>query len=502
MSIRTWVMMGATALLMPALSFGQQPPAGDGGAGGFGGRGGGNRGGMRMMMGDPDQAFNLISGGKDVLVRDQLNPMMQGMFDRIAQGANITGGQITREQFREAMSKFQSAMAAGGGMGIPGGGRGGRGGFGQGGFGGNGMAGFGGQGNGNTGGAGPGVGGDTQNMDMMAERMFRRMDKNGDGQLDASEMSEALAAERDRWDTNQDGFISLDEYKAYFAARVAQIRNDRDPSNNNGASDSQDEEPARKPVVYRAGKLPPELMPWFAEIDTNQDAQVSLAEWRASGKPLSIFKAMDHNGDNLVTVEEALLYMRLNKLTPATVLTSFNRGGDVAFDDEGSGDRSANYGFTAPGQFTGQSPPTAVAANDRSNKTPAADGAGGAPFTMGPGSFQGGNPFGGFGGQGMRDFGRNGAGSAQMGGGPGSRQGWQGGPGGRGNSDGGFGGGPGGGRRRGGGGNGNGGFGGFGRGGQGGNAGGFGGRGPTGGSEDPNGGNGFGGRRGSRGSGD
>jgi uncharacterized protein (TIGR03067 family) len=55
-----------------------------------------------------------------------------------------------------------------------------------------------------------------------AERMFRRLDRNGDGLLNDDEMPEGLRAERDKWDTNKDGFIDLNEFKAYFRARFQQ----------------------------------------------------------------------------------------------------------------------------------------------------------------------------------------------------------------------------------------------------------------------------------------
>jgi len=70
------------------------------------------------------------------------------------------------------------------------------------------------------------------------------------------------------------------------------------------------EEDGSKPVVYRAGKLPPGLPDWFTQLDTDRDGQVGLYEWKHSGRPLEEFHAMDRNGDGFLTVEEVLRYIR------------------------------------------------------------------------------------------------------------------------------------------------------------------------------------------------
>ncbi len=67
--------------------------------------------------------------------------------------------------------------------------------------------------------------------------------------------------------------------------------------------------PDERVVVYRAGKLPKGLPDWFEKLDTDRDGQVSLAEWRADGKSLEEFKAMDLNDDGLLTPEEVLQYL-------------------------------------------------------------------------------------------------------------------------------------------------------------------------------------------------
>jgi hypothetical protein len=61
-----------------------------------------------MTGGDPNQFFDMLSGGKDVIKRDDLQPAMQRLFDRIAQSEGITNGQMTRDQFKEAMKTMAS----------------------------------------------------------------------------------------------------------------------------------------------------------------------------------------------------------------------------------------------------------------------------------------------------------------------------------------------------------------------------------------------------------
>src|SRR5262249_14533478 len=69
----------------------------------------------------------------------------------------------------------------------------------------------------------------------------------------------------------------------------------------------EEEEPKR--VVYRAGKLPKELPPWFQQIDKDGDGQIGLYEWKNSGRPLDEFFKIDRNGDGFLTVEEVLRYV-------------------------------------------------------------------------------------------------------------------------------------------------------------------------------------------------
>jgi hypothetical protein len=62
-------------------------------------------------------------------------------------------------------------------------------------------------------------------------------------------------------------------------------------------------------LVYHSHNLPKDLPAWFQELDTNHDAQISLYEWKVSGRPIADFLRMDRNNDGFLTVEEVLFYM-------------------------------------------------------------------------------------------------------------------------------------------------------------------------------------------------
>jgi len=150
-----------------------------------------------------------------------------------------------------------------------------------------------------------------------AEERFRALDRNGDGVLSWGEMPRALRSELDKWDKNKDGFLDLNEYKAYFQARHQQSRAEwaafspEPPPQRTAPTEATApvERETGKLVVYRAGKLPKELPPWFEQLDTDHDGQIGLYEWKTSGRPISEFLAMDRNHDGFLTVNEVLKAM-------------------------------------------------------------------------------------------------------------------------------------------------------------------------------------------------
>jgi hypothetical protein len=229
----------------------------------------------------------------------------------------------------------------------------------------------------------------------MAENIFRRLDKNGDGLLNYDEMPEELRAEKDKWDENKDGFIDLKEYKAYFQARMQQMQAQRgqwgipgQPDMLPAAPSPVEEEEAPKPVAYRAGKLPPNLPAWFTQLDTDKDGQIGLYEWKASGRSIKEFEKMDLNNDGFLTVTEVMKALGLDKQVAA--------------------------GATSPG--ASGSAGTSPGANPTGTPQGGPPG-GGRPGFGPPGGGGGGNrPWGGGGGGGNRPWGGGGGGRGRWGG--------------------------------------------------------------------------------------
>lgn len=231
------------------------------------------------------------------------------------------------------------------------------------------------------------------------DRAFRQYDRNGDGMLNNDEIPETMRNERAQWDTNGDGLIDPNEYTSYSQARMQQMQAERTsngsttsgglgrPSSSNGSSPTnpsssvmgmsrgaldmgsmrgldrggtsssrqRDSDPAPRATVYRAGNLPRELPSWFAQRDTDNDGQVALYEWRASGSSLSDFQQFDGNNDGFVTVEEVLrdqAAKQRNGSTAGTAVASTNMGdtgGRGSFGSRGSsrGGSTPSFDFSS-----------------------------------------------------------------------------------------------------------------------------------------------------------
>lgn len=289
----------------------------------------------------PANLFDRLAGGKAVWVRAEISePHLVGQFDRIAERVGVTDGRLTRAQYEDYLAQRRADRKAGSPPPVPAkliapepSTR-------------------------TTGSNTPDV------MDRWAEALFRQHDRNGDGLLDFDELPEALRAERARWDTNGDGFIDLAEFKRYFRARREQVlevvaRQDRQtahrapavgladldvgppagsasppatpgtatapagapaPAESEFAPDEERDgkEPAEpRPFVARYGKLPADIPAWFGELDTDRDGQVSLYEWRVSGRPVAEFQRMDRNNDGFLTVEEVRFFEKHVRLAVA-----------------------------------------------------------------------------------------------------------------------------------------------------------------------------------------
>jgi EF hand len=309
------------------------------GGGGFSGFGGGGFNSSTMADSSFARLQASYGGSGDSLdysripqaTRDQSNQMAQ----RFGGEPMPASGSITKEQFRDQFAKRMEAMRSGAGRGgmtmtmstpsatpgaptgavsfdapgtTPGaapqwgsmqpGGSSGYGGFsGRGGF------------------------DPSQISDQQVQERFRRYDRDNDGKITAAEaqQSDRLRGVFQQYDKNTDGSMDFAEYKTYYVDAISgQTQGSSgqsygqygQPGSWGGPDGSAPrgtvEEP--KPVVLRYGKLPKELPSWFTSLDTNQDGQIALYEWRNDGRLATDFMPMDLNTDGLVTAEEYLRY--------------------------------------------------------------------------------------------------------------------------------------------------------------------------------------------------
>jgi Ca2+-binding EF-hand superfamily protein len=147
--------------------------------------------------------------------------------------------------------------------------------------------------------------GETDNaINAEAERMFQVLDVKKAGALTRKEMTLSLIDEKGKFDTDNDGRISSDEYREYFryrvekkaAALVIALR--------------ANEEVIRK-LVQEGPEKKNGLPNWFSKLDKDKKGQVSLFEWRKAGRDIAEFEEMDLNGDGLLTADEYLRWAKM-----------------------------------------------------------------------------------------------------------------------------------------------------------------------------------------------
>jgi Ca2+-binding EF-hand superfamily protein len=143
-----------------------------------------------------------------------------------------------------------------------------------------------------------------QNEDV--DKVFRVLDRDGDGKLEPEEMTTKLREEKPRADTDGNGRIDKDEYRTYFRQRVVLNTDAAIKAMDQLQKLSADGKTPAKPGVGTGG-----LPSWFTDLDTDKDAQIALSEWRKSGREIAAFMEMDLDDDGLLTKDE---YARFAKM--------------------------------------------------------------------------------------------------------------------------------------------------------------------------------------------
>ncbi len=129
-----------------------------------------------------------------------------------------------------------------------------------------------------------------------ADRVFRTLDLNSDGELTGAEMSTGLREDKAQADANGDGRISKDEYREYFRRRTEM------KAEKLATAIKANQTLMRE--LEGGGKRGAGLPDWFMKLDPDKEGQVSLFNWRKAGRSTADFQEMDLNGDGLITVEE------------------------------------------------------------------------------------------------------------------------------------------------------------------------------------------------------
>jgi Ca2+-binding EF-hand superfamily protein len=287
---------------------------------------------------DPSRIFQFISNGQSYI---EISKVWKGReeLELFAKRNNISDGKINLEQYKkfwEQREQLREEVQKNGGGSSDKGGKG----------------------------KGKGFFGDP-------EAMFKQLDTNGDGYLNEDEIQQTrrFKDEWKNWDKDKDGRISLDEWKAYSEAqakaREARREEKKDGDKKDEKKDEKKESITRieleevenvRPIVYYGTNLPKELPPWFSQLDTNKDGQVSLMEWVKGGKPMNEFSKWDRNDDGLITPEEVLRELGLNGKAGEAVATGPAGNGPGAFGKDkggfrGPGGFGKGGGFRGPGGF-------------------------------------------------------------------------------------------------------------------------------------------------------
>jgi len=136
------------------------------------------------------------------------------------------------------------------------------------------------------------------------DKVFRVLDRDGDGVLSGDEMTTKLRGDRLQFDIDGNGRIDKDEYRAHFNRRIAVgVEALNAKAERERGSES-------KPTA----KAPKSAVPdWFADVDADKDSQIALSEWRKAGRAINVFMEMDLDGDGLLTKDEYQRFVKLKE---------------------------------------------------------------------------------------------------------------------------------------------------------------------------------------------
>lgn len=148
-----------------------------------------------------------------------------------------------------------------------------------------------------------------------AERLFKHLDTDKDGYLNVAEIAPAMREEMKRWDKDRDGWITIDEYRGYFAYRLDKVYGEWQQKSERPLPPLQVYVPQveEKPRVVRAARLPQGLPAWFTQLDTDKDGQVGLYEWRMAGGDIEEFAKLDLNDDGFLEPNEILRLLAMTE---------------------------------------------------------------------------------------------------------------------------------------------------------------------------------------------
>ncbi len=137
---------------------------------------------------------------------------------------------------------------------------------------------------------------------------FRDLDTDGDGQISYAEWREGGRGliEFRKFDLDDDGFLTAEE--------VLQV--------------------LKRP-------LPKGLPPWFKELDTDGDGEITLHQWQEAGRDVEEFRKYDLDNDGILTADEILSYLKKRvevKLTDGQAL--YQGATEVSTDEKYRGKKA------------------------------------------------------------------------------------------------------------------------------------------------------------------